>query len=57
MTERERKYSDAIDLLTDIMDAAPTSAIMLRFSKVIGEVYDMMRDEQNLPAEVEEPIQ
>lgn len=57
MTERESKYSDAMDVLAELMEGAPTTLIMLGLSRVIGEVHDMMHAEQALPAEVEESVQ
>jgi len=56
MTKRERKYSDVIDVLLDLMDDAPTSAAILRLSRLTGEVHEAMRLEQSEPV-TEEPVQ
>jgi len=56
MNDRERKYSDIIDVMLDLMDNAPTTASTLRLSKLMGEVYEAMRLEKAEPA-TEEPVQ
>lgn len=56
MNDRERKYSDIIDVMLDLMDDAPTSAAILRLSRLTGEVHDAMRLEKAEPA-TEEPVQ
>jgi hypothetical protein len=56
MNDRERKYSDIIDVMLDLIDNAPTSASILRLSKLMGEVHEAMRLEKAEPA-TEEPVQ
>lgn len=56
MNSRERKYSDIIDVLLDLMDDAPTSAAILRLSRLTGEIHDAMRLEKSEPV-TEEPVQ
>lgn len=56
MNDRERKYSDIIDVMLDLIDNAPTSASILRLSKLMGEVHEAMRLEKAEPV-TEEPVQ
>lgn len=53
MNERELLYSDAMDVLLGLMETAPSTAAMLRLSRLIGLVHDAMTKERAEPALVE----
>lgn len=56
MIEREAQFSDAIDALVNLMESAPSTSSMLRLSRLVGLVFDAMREEAAEPA-IEESVQ